>query len=413
MRILLSLTVGFALSAAAFAQPDSLPNWVDRVELLPQDYTWQHGHSYLGRPDVGDDLPCFMTSWPPDSAVILWRQVAPFEFEPDTILGLPSLNFTQARFAPSPTGHAWYFGGEQTSGRIFRKDNLLSNDPAMEVLNFGTDLSDFQILMNNGVLECYGFTQKMLRWTIPNGVAVEPHDTIASLFYHFNSHVMDLNYDGHPDILTAAQYAKFFLNDGNQGWTEHPISGNINHITFGNFDNDLDLDFAHSSSGGDNWGYMSNELNGVFEEHGDTFPASLWAGKPLVEDINFDGLDDILFHTGNSGWPNTVIWRQGIDNLDEPLNFQTLLGRDLIDFDLDGDFDTFDIQYSRIVVRENLQILEGCVYESAINFNSEANVDDGSCVFLDVMCPGDQDGDNFVSISDLLMILSVFGSGCP
>jgi len=77
----------------------------------------------------------------------------------------------------------------------------------------------------------------------------------------------------------------------------------------------------------------------------------------------------------------------------------------------------------------------GCTYALAINYNGNATVDDGSCVFgatpiscgegtmwdpgsltcipVTPGCTGDTNGDGFVGIADLLMVLEVFASFCP
>ena len=54
----------------------------------------------------------------------------------------------------------------------------------------------------------------------------------------------------------------------------------------------------------------------------------------------------------------------------------------------------------------------GCTDEAAVNFNPNAVLDDGSCV-LDT-CFGDVNGDNSVTVGDLLEILAEFGctEGC-
>ena len=54
----------------------------------------------------------------------------------------------------------------------------------------------------------------------------------------------------------------------------------------------------------------------------------------------------------------------------------------------------------------------GCTNEEAINYNPNAVVDDGSCLLES--CLGDVDGDNSVTVSDLLEILAEFGctEGC-
>ena len=54
----------------------------------------------------------------------------------------------------------------------------------------------------------------------------------------------------------------------------------------------------------------------------------------------------------------------------------------------------------------------GCTNEEAINYNPNAVVDDGSCLLE--TCLGDVDGDNSVTVSDLLEVLAEFGctEGC-
>lgn len=58
-------------------------------------------------------------------------------------------------------------------------------------------------------------------------------------------------------------------------------------------------------------------------------------------------------------------------------------------------------------------VVEGCTYPSASNFEPAANVDNGSCQFdSQSICPGDLNQDGSVSVSDVLMLLTVFGSVC-
>lgn len=55
----------------------------------------------------------------------------------------------------------------------------------------------------------------------------------------------------------------------------------------------------------------------------------------------------------------------------------------------------------------------GCAYSDAVNYNALAIWDDGSCMFTlsGYSCP-DLDGDGFVGVSDVLAMLSQFGSNC-
>jgi hypothetical protein len=48
--------------------------------------------------------------------------------------------------------------------------------------------------------------------------------------------------------------------------------------------------------------------------------------------------------------------------------------------------------------------VEGCMNETAINYNPEAVIDDGSCLG----CYGDIDGDFSVAIPDLLLLLTAY-----
>ena len=61
-----------------------------------------------------------------------------------------------------------------------------------------------------------------------------------------------------------------------------------------------------------------------------------------------------------------------------------------------------------------LELVLGCLYTNAINYNSLANDDDGSCVFPPSSsgCEGDLDGDYLAGTSDLLLLLSGFGLVC-
>ena len=56
----------------------------------------------------------------------------------------------------------------------------------------------------------------------------------------------------------------------------------------------------------------------------------------------------------------------------------------------------------------------GCTYADAENYDENAVVDDGSCTWGPCeVCVGDLDGDNVVVVTDVLLLLSVFGTSCP
>lgn len=51
----------------------------------------------------------------------------------------------------------------------------------------------------------------------------------------------------------------------------------------------------------------------------------------------------------------------------------------------------------------------GCTYSTALNFDPEATVDGGNCTFT---CAGDFNNDAFIDVSDLLQFVAAFGNEC-
>lgn len=55
----------------------------------------------------------------------------------------------------------------------------------------------------------------------------------------------------------------------------------------------------------------------------------------------------------------------------------------------------------------------GCTYAVASNYSPDAGIDDGSCVFSPpASCPGDFDGNQLITVADLIEFLNVFGTAC-
>ena len=55
----------------------------------------------------------------------------------------------------------------------------------------------------------------------------------------------------------------------------------------------------------------------------------------------------------------------------------------------------------------------GCTYPDATNYNGIATEDDGTCIFiLTPTCAGDLNNDSLIGVSDLILLLAVFGSNC-
>ncbi|MBO74521.1 MAG: hypothetical protein CMD33_04525 [Flavobacteriales bacterium] len=61
------------------------------------------------------------------------------------------------------------------------------------------------------------------------------------------------------------------------------------------------------------------------------------------------------------------------------------------------------------VTVENSELISGCTYDFACNFNIDAVVDDGSCEITSCLLQGDITGDGAVAVDDLLVLLSTFG----
>ncbi len=55
----------------------------------------------------------------------------------------------------------------------------------------------------------------------------------------------------------------------------------------------------------------------------------------------------------------------------------------------------------------------GCTYLTSLNYDPTATVDDGSCLFAEPSdCATDINWDGMVSVNDILLVLTDFGSNC-
>ncbi len=57
------------------------------------------------------------------------------------------------------------------------------------------------------------------------------------------------------------------------------------------------------------------------------------------------------------------------------------------------------------------QIIPGCTYENASNYNSSAQEDDGSCMFSN-SCLADLNADNIIGVEDLMILIGAYGQSC-
>ena len=51
----------------------------------------------------------------------------------------------------------------------------------------------------------------------------------------------------------------------------------------------------------------------------------------------------------------------------------------------------------------------GCTDSAACNYDETASLDDNSCEFTSCVCEGDLNGDNQITVADVLIFLSDFG----
>lgn len=81
-----------------------------------------------------------------------------------------------------------------------------------------------------------------------------------------------------------------------------------------------------------------------------------------------------------------------------------------------GCTDPMDAVYNPWAVENGTCIgwtVQGCTYLDAVNFDADANLDDGSCLFDSTSnCPGDFNQDGVVSVADLMQMLVVIGDSC-
>ncbi|MBK12032.1 MAG: hypothetical protein CL849_00700 [Crocinitomicaceae bacterium] len=98
------------------------------------------------------------------------------------------------------------------------------------------------------------------------------------------------------------------------------------------------------------------------------------------------------------------------------------VGQCIADADLDGICDGDEVVGCTDINADNFDpnatdsgfcIYFGCVYPDALNFDFNANFDNGACDFLFVSsCPTDINGDGITAASDILEILATYGTPC-
>ena len=128
-------------------------------------------------------------------------------------------------------------------------------------------------------------------------------------------------------------------------------------------------------------------------------PLSLYSPEDL-------GLIVTCYNNGDSGYPCTFLGNN--QYCATVTGTPTTSGHFRADITIKGYVLVFGFPFGQEQLFGSLMInigVEGCMNETAINYNPEAVVDDGSCMG----CFGDIDGDFSVAIPDLLPLLTAYG----
>ena len=120
------------------------------------------------------------------------------------------------------------------------------------------------------------------------------------------------------------------------------------------------------------------------------------------------GLEVVCNNNGDSGNPCSFIG--GNQYCVDLEGVPTLQGTFRVDISVNGWVTVFGFPFSQEQVFGSFVLdlgEEGCTDSEALNFNPAAVVDDGSCILDN--CTGDINGDNSVTVQDVLSILAEFG----
>jgi len=118
------------------------------------------------------------------------------------------------------------------------------------------------------------------------------------------------------------------------------------------------------------------------------------------------GLEITCYNNGDSGYPCTFLGNN--QYCATVTGTPTMSGNFRADIIIKGFVLVFGFPFGQEELFGSLEInigVEGCMDETALNFNPEAVIDDGSCLG----CYGDIDGDDSVAMPDLLAVLIAYG----
>ena len=151
--------------------------------------------------------------------------------------------------------------------------------------------------------------------------------------------------------------------------------------------------------------------NNWFLEDACNFPDNILVASHTLEN---NGVDGMGLSNNIENWLNPCDNNQGCTDV-EACNYDP--NADLEDQSClfigdscsDGNPNTIDdVITDDCECAGTLQVVMGCTYELAMNYNPLANDDDGSCQFANCL-QGDLNGDQVIGLEDLLFLLSNFG----
>lgn len=363
------------------------------------------------------ELPSLVFLQTLDSNAYVVHQSAPFEWSPFQFPSLPMLDYRNVEVwegGDSLSGNQWFFLAIDPTPTdhsvVVSTSDLLGDSSPQVVLESDIEFSNIHVVDMDfdGTPELltvkYGNNIPILLWDMMEDGFVLT-DTIGYSNYSSQLTSADLNGDSLLDIVTAGSPARIHVSQPDGSWNLSFYAPGLRDTEIADFNGDGHLDFAAIDYYGLTWTLAFNDGSGNFEgSSAMPFPFSgeLYGHSVDAADLNQDGAMDLLFTKATSD--SVFVWRNGIDDMAEwvPVKPVADLGeRDISVVDLDGDGDMDWVgggAYLHVGVHEN-HVNPGCTNEEACNYNDMALTDDGSCEFAEDYydcngdCLTDADGD--------------------
>jgi len=202
----------------------------------------------------------------------------------------------------------------------------------------------------------------------------------------------DIDGDGDVDAIVSqandspGDYGiKWYENDGNENFTQHILS-NIatSSVTVSDIDGDGDMDILSTQSYTGKAVWHENDGSSIFiQEHiitdSGSYPYGIYSA-----DMDADGNLDVVcsdFGENNISWyknDGSQIFEKNVITTSVDRPYEVFV----VDVDMDGDLDVVSASGNDDKIAWHEQVRNpGCTDPEAINYDPDANVDDGSCEY--------------------------------